>query len=181
MSISWGHLLFRFSGRINRAKWWLTVLVVLVMEIVIDILQRVISEGNVVVIILSVLSAVAAIWIGLAAGAKRLHDLGRTGAWLVMFVGLPLLLILVLVVDVVITIGAEVFASMNDDEMFRRLTDPALWQSVGVVALVVGVLLLVLVIWQLIWLGCLRGTLGPNRFGPDPLDQQSFPGYPLER
>jgi hypothetical protein len=84
------------------------------------------------------------------------------------------------------TIGLQALASMNDDEMFRRLTDPALWQSVGVVSLVVFVLLVVLVIWQLIWLGCLRGTPGPNRFGPDPLGpdplvQQDYTGYPLGR
>jgi uncharacterized membrane protein YhaH (DUF805 family) len=187
MSISFGHLLFAFSGRINRAKWWLTVLVVFVMEIVVDILHRVmpVFDGN-VVLFLGFLAAIAAIWISLAAGAKRLHDIGRTGAWLVMFFGAPLLLILAFIVDVVITIGAEALASMNDDEMYRRFADPALWQSIGLVALVVGILLLVLVIWQLIWFGCLRGTPGPNQFGPDPLgpaplDQQGYPGYPLQR
>jgi uncharacterized membrane protein YhaH (DUF805 family) len=30
-------------------------------------------------------------------------------------------------------------------------------------------------IWLFIELGCLRGTIGPNRFGPDPLDETSFP------
>jgi uncharacterized membrane protein YhaH (DUF805 family) len=28
----------------------------------------------------------------------------------------------------------------------------------------------VLFIWALIWFGCLRGTVGPNQYGPDPLE-----------
>jgi len=31
-------------------------------------------------------------------------------------------------------------------------------------------------IWLFIELGCLRGTFGPNRFGPDPLGETPFPG-----
>jgi uncharacterized membrane protein YhaH (DUF805 family) len=41
----------------------------------------------------------------------------------------------------------------------------------------IGILLLLagaaLSIWALVELGCLRGTVGPNRFGPDPLETPS--------
>ena len=30
-------------------------------------------------------------------------------------------------------------------------------------------------IWLFVELGCLRGTVGPNRFGPDPLDMVGIP------
>ena len=39
----------------------------------------------------------------------------------------------------------------------------------GVITYIIG---LAILIWAIIELGCLRGTPGPNRFGPDPL------GYP---
>jgi uncharacterized membrane protein YhaH (DUF805 family) len=38
-------------------------------------------------------------------------------------------------------------------ETYRRCT-PGLWLG----------------IWALIWFGCLRGTVGPNQYGPDPLE-----------
>jgi uncharacterized membrane protein YhaH (DUF805 family) len=176
MSINWGHLLFSFSGRINRAKWWLTILVMVVMQIALEILQLVVP--GLIAAILAFLFFVVVLWISLAAGTKRLHDLGRTGAWLILFFLVPILLGIVLVVDFVLAIGAEALASMNEEEMLNRFTDPALWQSVGLVALVVGVLIFVIEIWQLIWFGCLRGTAGSNRYGPDPLIQQATPGYP---
>jgi uncharacterized membrane protein YhaH (DUF805 family) len=39
------------------------------------------------------------------------------------------------------------------------------------VVLLASIAMIVLVIWAFIELGCLRGTPGPNRFGPDPLAQ----------
>jgi uncharacterized membrane protein YhaH (DUF805 family) len=36
-------------------------------------------------------------------------------------------------------------------------------------AMVVTFVVLPALIWALIAMGCLRGTAGPNRFGPDPL------------
>src|SRR5262245_55500663 len=87
------HTLFGFSGRINRAKWWLAVLVILILSLVMGVIPQVFSDasssiGGIVVLVLWVIQ----LWISLATGAKRLHDLNRTGAWLVLFVGAPFLL-----------------------------------------------------------------------------------------
>ena len=35
---------------------------------------------------------------------------------------------------------------------------------------ILNILLLIVGIWYLIELGCLRGTVGKNRYGPDPLE-----------
>src|SRR5215475_5419551 len=107
MSINWTHLLFSASGRINRAKWWLTILVIFVIELVVDILTRVVPEGGagIVVAVLSFLVMIAVIWISIAAGIKRLHDLDRTGAWLLLFYLVPALLGIALIVAIVINIG----------------------------------------------------------------------------
>jgi uncharacterized membrane protein YhaH (DUF805 family) len=42
--------------------------------------------------------------------------------------------------------------------------------------LLVGLIPVVGWIWLFIEVGCLRGTIGPNRFGPDPLGETPFPG-----
>ncbi len=42
--------------------------------------------------------------------------------------------------------------------------------QLGGIGLIFVVLWLALAIWALVWLGCLRGTVGPNQYGPDPLE-----------
>jgi uncharacterized membrane protein YhaH (DUF805 family) len=76
----------------------------------------------------------------LSAGVRRLHDRNRSGWWALAFYGTPV---------VIAAIGA-------------RSGHPNL---LGLFSLVC----VVLQIWGLIWLGILRGTVGPNRFGLDPL------------
>ncbi len=92
--MNWGHLLFGFTGRINRAKWWLAILIINILYVVVLIVALTTqSEG--ITGLLGVLFLIAWNWIGLAASAKRLHDLDRSGAWLLVFIGVPILLGLV--------------------------------------------------------------------------------------
>ena len=79
-------------------------------------------------------------WFLAATTVKRLHDHDKRGWWIV-----PLL------------IAPGVF-----NRLAGRLPDT---YAVGVLELVAFVLCL----WGFIELLCLRGTRGPNRFGPDPL------------
>jgi uncharacterized membrane protein YhaH (DUF805 family) len=123
--------LFSFSGRFNRAKFWLVVIATdIVMFVVLGILAAMgggslempadgsmpTIGGGIVGGIVAFLVAVAGVWIGLAAGVKRFHDRGKTGWW-----------VLIVLVPV---IGG---------------------------------------LWYLIECGFLRGTVGPNAYGPDPL------------
>lgn len=159
-SINWGNLLFSFSGRINRAKWWLTVLVSIIISVVAAIIAAVVGEniGNIVTLI----AFIPQFWIGLAAGAKRLHDLNRTAAWLVFFYLAPLVLIIIFFV----VAGMDVLATLATGGSL----DASAIARVGTTGAIVGLLVLILSIWALIWFGCLRGTVGPNQYGPDPLE-----------
>ena len=78
----------------------------------------------------------------IGAGIRRLHDRDRTGAWALLFYGTP---------TVIAAIGGQ---SGNRTVL-------------GVLSLIC----VVLQIWGLVWLGALRGTPGPNRFGPDPVKE----------
>ena len=46
--------------------------------------------------------------------------------------------------------------------------NPARRLFLGLAAFAVGV-------WAFVELGCLRGTIGPNRYGPDPLEPTAIP------
>jgi uncharacterized membrane protein YhaH (DUF805 family) len=165
MPMNFGHILFSFNGRINRAKWWLAVLIMFIVNIVMYFLP---SDG--IMALVGFIIALVLLWISLAAGAKRLHDLDRTAAWLVVFIGVPILLILILIAYIVITAGAAVLT--------EQTLDASLWAQLGGAALIFLVLYLAVFIWALIWLGCLAGTPGPNRFGPDPLEPSGYAPAP---
>jgi uncharacterized membrane protein YhaH (DUF805 family) len=158
--MNFGHILFGFRGRINRAKWWLAVLAIIILDIVMAILNKAVAET--LASVLGLVIGIVVLWISLAAGAKRLHDLNRSGAWLVLFIGGPLLLTIIFIIYVVVAVGASILSSPE--------FDPAILMQVGGTGLIFLVLYLALAIWALVWLGCLRGTVGPNQYGPDPLE-----------
>lgn len=84
----------------------------------------------------------AALVAGLASVIKRLHDRDKSGWWSLVFYVVPAVLS-----------GAG--AALGH-----------------VVSAVVGLISLGIYIWAFVELGCLRGTQGDNRFGPDPLSGQ---------
>jgi uncharacterized membrane protein YhaH (DUF805 family) len=81
----------------------------------------------------------------LAVGVKRLHDRNKSGWYLVLFYIIP---------SILIVAGIAVGTIMEDSIMIASI--------LGLVAAAIG-------IWAFIELGCLRGTVGANRYGPDPL------------
>jgi uncharacterized membrane protein YhaH (DUF805 family) len=163
--MSFTQLLFSFSGRINRAKWWLAVLVLFLLQIVIMGLTMVVpSEGFITV--LNWAYFILSLWISLAAGTKRLHDLNRTGAWLVLFMGAPFVLLIVSFVAAGLSIDSTTFSGETLD--FSQL------MRLGGFALIIFAIWLALAIWALVWFGCLRGTIGPNDYGPDPLQPAGY-------
>jgi uncharacterized membrane protein YhaH (DUF805 family) len=83
---------------------------------------------------------VVGIWFFTATTVKRLHDRNKSGWWMIPFY-----------------IASGLYSHLKD-----RLPDT---YAVGVL----GVVAFVLCLWGLVELLCLRGTRGPNRFGPDPL------------
>lgn len=79
--------IFSFSGRARRPEYWITYFVVSILGYVLEALSE--SVDGVGGAFLIVLISVLIIWVGLAVGARRCHDLGHNGFWqLVPFYGI---------------------------------------------------------------------------------------------
>jgi uncharacterized membrane protein YhaH (DUF805 family) len=163
------HLFFGFNGRINRGKYWLALVVWLLVWIVaipafviggLAILGSNLSNGSLPspedlaaflrmirdygILSLIVLAFVIVSWVSaLAIGIKRLHDRDRSGWWILL-----------------LYFGPAILAAA------QRSVDGAL------ASLVLGLGAFAVSIWSLVELGFLRGTSGSNRFGPDPLKRE---------
>jgi uncharacterized membrane protein YhaH (DUF805 family) len=70
---------FDFNGRARRADFWWYVLAVLVITIVLAIIDRLIGTN-----ILTALLSLALLLPNLGIGVRRLHDIGKSGWWIVL-------------------------------------------------------------------------------------------------
>ena len=161
-------LLFRFEGRIGRARYWLATLIILGSMISALLLLAAICLGsgiptgpltiNLIGIsasfqltddnaaaglflhIVTILLTLVFAWFYAAASIRRLHDRDKSGWWTVPFIG-----------------AAGLYGQFGD-----RLGGS--WAAVAV-----GIAVFIAFIWGLVEMYFLKGTNGPNRYGPDPL------------
>jgi uncharacterized membrane protein YhaH (DUF805 family) len=110
-----------FSGRAARSEYWFWTLFVVIVSIVCNIIDMVATAG-----ILGIIVGLGLFLPGLAVSIRRLHDLDRTGWWvLIAFTGIGIIL---------------------------------------------------LIVWA-----CMKGTDGPNQYGPDPLGMPQGIAAPMAR
>ena len=162
------HLLFGFSGRANRGKFWLAVVLWIVfwtIAVLACVLAAVIILGlhlpdssvphdellsqyvrlafDYLGLLIVFIAFTLVSWISaFAVGVKRLHDRDKSGWWVLLFYLAP-----------------SVLGSMaNTGEH-------------PLAGFVLGLASFVISIWALVEIGFLRGTVGPNRYGLDPLQR----------
>jgi len=155
--------LFTFHGRLGRAAWWLAFLVQLIIVLAAGLVAGLVTTGgqpdaapagetaNIPAILIMIAAFVVATWISLATSAKRLHDLGVSGWWII-----PLY------------IGSTLGSAISN----------AAPQGGGLGALLLTVLGLALTFGPIIYLGAVPGQSGDNRFGPDPRAAREVPEEP---
>jgi uncharacterized membrane protein YhaH (DUF805 family) len=155
--MDWGHLLFGFNGRINRAKYWLWVLLYIIVAIVVAIIVYVI-ESNISIIVGGILQfafGIAAFVSSLAVMVKRLHDRNKSAMWLLVFVLAPMILL-------GIGLGSIIYGAFTGGG-----------SELGGVGLVGGIFTaagVAVMLWAFVEIACLRGTVGANPYGTDPLE-----------
>jgi uncharacterized membrane protein YhaH (DUF805 family) len=84
-------LLLSFEGRINRARFWTGVVVLVVIYLVLIVINVIIASifgGNSVVTtlvgIISIIIYLAMLWPSIALGVKRFHDRNKSGWWVLI-------------------------------------------------------------------------------------------------
>ena len=92
--MSMTQLLFSFQGRLNRKPYWMTAIATMVIIIVLLLFALILIrehrfEFAGLTLALLVILYIPLIWIGLAIGAKRLHDRDKSAWWLLVFYALP--------------------------------------------------------------------------------------------
>ena len=169
-----------FSGRASRAEYWWWVLALWIGSSIFSALDRTIlsvsAEGT-----YSPFGSIfflVAFLPSLAVTARRLHDIGRSGWWQVAWEALFTLGWIPLVVGVVVgIIGAlgaliggipDLVSSWDFREYFSELGLSLIGPVVTGLA-ITALVYLGTFIWWIVWM-TKRGTAGPNRFGPDPLE-----------
>jgi len=141
--MDWRALFLSFSGRINRAKYWLAA-VILMAAFAVPFMIAATTMSTVLWILVALIFVAVSIS-GIAVGVKRLHDRDKSAWWLALFY-----------------LGPAVLGAIGD--------------AAGGAGIIFHVISIGISIWAFIELGILRGTAGPNRFGPDPLTTAGQPG-----
>jgi uncharacterized membrane protein YhaH (DUF805 family) len=139
-------LFLSFEGRINRAKYWLGMISLAIISIILGVLIGAVFGIGTLGLFLVLVVTIALFYPAYAVAAKRFQDRGKPGTT-ALYGLIPVLIFSIL----------PVFGLTGTPE------EPNLLGWLGaLVQLGVG-------IWFLIELGILKGTQGPNQYGPDPL------------
>jgi uncharacterized membrane protein YhaH (DUF805 family) len=149
-------LLTTTDGRIGRQQWWIGIVVLIVISIVASIVLSILSFGNGTVMAwFGVLINLALIWPSYCVGIKRRHDRDNNGTDLKILIAGSVLLNL---------LTATGIGSSMTDMGGVMVPVPSIW--LGALNLIFAIFS----IYMLVQLGFLKGTTGPNSYGPDPLD-----------
>jgi uncharacterized membrane protein YhaH (DUF805 family) len=182
-----GALLFSFRGRINRVQFWQAALIYVVLyAVIITIgivtgqitLQSVVPQiffliyfrlmmgfglfvgsGSGFQSVITIIQLVMLISV-LSVGAKRLHDRNKSAWWLLVFYSVS---VMAAIEGVFIVVNVNALPLMLP-LMFSPIVHYLSW-----------IIMLALQAWYFVELGCLPGTDGPNRYGPDSLASAGLP------
>lgn len=137
--------LFSFTGRARRAEFWGMQLSVAVCS---AIVTAMVGQGPGAAAVLAAFLLVST-WLVLAVTVRRLHDLNRSGWWVVAY-----------------------YLAMIATGLFSILMEAA-DETAG--------LFMFLLMWSLaaaigffLWIGFVKGTVGPNQFDTDSVTAQTL-------
>ena len=151
-----------FTGRATRAEYWWWVLGTVVVSILIGIVDGIIFGFDGGAQPLSMLFGLAIVLPGLAVTARRLHDIGRTGWWQLVWFGVGILGVLPVTVGILLSLGGLFALFSGEADFAMGVIMPVVVGLVISLAVWIG-----LAVWEIWWL-VTQGQTGPNRHGADP-------------
>ena len=148
------------KGRIGRKAFWLAVLPILAVDVAVYLLL--VPNGFDDTVLepwdraqaLSALLSLLLLWPLVAVTAKRLHDRNQSGLW-----------------------GAGYWLLLTLYDLSEVALGTTAFHHHGAILILVLLGSVVIVVEA----GLRRGTAGPNRFGPDPLDGGGGSAFPASR
>lgn len=148
---TFGRFYFSTEGRISRSQYWLRFfLPFLLISFVLNLLQLL---GSSLFSMLSGIFGLAVLWPSIALLIKRIHDRDKPG-WLTWALYGPMIAAMIFAVSAFYAIGTGNISMA--------------WTT-GVIAILLWLAVIGVGFWFLIEFGCMRGTVGANRYGPDPV------------
>jgi uncharacterized membrane protein YhaH (DUF805 family) len=148
-TVDFGYLYGSTEGRIGRQSYWMGVVGFIVAGLIVYLIVNALSgvltpTGRIVLFIIQLLF----VYPSYALAAKRFQDRGKPPSYALLAIGLGVLINLL---DLLGLTRSEVLAQPN------------------LLGWILNIVLLIVAVWFLIELGFLKGTDGPNEYGPDPL------------
>ena len=142
--MDWKNLFTSFDRRISRQPFWIGTIILLAIDIASEFaFDAFFGEGSPNAVVRGVIRDLVLLYPNLAIATKRWHDRDKSGWWSLL---------------VVITFLFEYTTLINYINKSRW------WHLLWIAPTVAST-------WYLVECGFLRGTSGPNRFGPDPLSR----------
>jgi uncharacterized membrane protein YhaH (DUF805 family) len=145
--MDFNYLFTSLDGRINRAKWWAGIVILIVINIIVALIIGVIFKDSMAGRIVAFIIALVLLYPGYALNAKRFQDRNKPAMFALVGAALGIVVSLI-----------SLFSPAGNPMMMGG----ALGAIIGIIAIAIG-------IWYLIELGILKGTSGPNQYGADPL------------
>lgn len=140
------HLLIGTSGRVGRGQFWLSALILVIAFFVVITGAMLFTSSLDDMLRVGFVAYFLFILLSIPVALKRLHDRDKPDWWLLVFYGIPLGLQLIL-------------PFLFDSDADSTPVAVAILQYAGMAVL----------LWALVELGFLRGTIGANDHGPDPV------------
>jgi uncharacterized membrane protein YhaH (DUF805 family) len=149
--MDFGYLYTSFEGRINRKPYWISLIVLIIVMMVIIFGASFLLIGSIVeptfqTRLVTFVLQLLFLYPSTALMVKRLHDRNRPSYW-AAFILVPM--VLKSLTDLM---------GMTGDPLNQNALDYLL-----------NIIVFVVSIWFFVELGCLRGTVGTNQYGPDPI------------
>ena len=144
--MDFGYILTSTQGRIPRSQWWAGFLVLIIIGVVLGLLIAWVLGMTMVGLIATLILQMILLYPSYCISAKRFQDRNKPSGLALIGIGLAIL------------------------QTLARLVGLSNPYSPTAVDWILNIALLIVGIWYLIELGILRGTIGPNNFGPDPLE-----------